>query len=107
MALRLVPSAVPDVARVEWEPQPVQLRADDVMGSPSECGKRRLQQAAAETWVREKLAKGPVPVGKLKKMTQDEKMHWQSIYKASLRLGVKKSQPRKGVKVVWSLREAK
>ena len=92
---------------MSWESSPLELHADDVMSSePTTSGKLRLDRTEIEQWLKDKLSKGSVWVQDLEAAAKDEHRRWGSVYKASRRLEVVKTQTggNKGSKVMWTLR---
>jgi hypothetical protein len=87
MAYRLVDAG--GYPRVEWEPDPVDVRADDLLAperadAPAREGKRR----EADEWLRGLLAGGPMGATSVRAEADGAGVPWAAVRAAANRLGI-------------------
>ncbi|MBL4591798.1 MAG: AAA family ATPase [Phycisphaerales bacterium] len=73
-------------ARVQWEANPVNITASEVLAKSS--GRNNAGDEAGD-WLRDVLSNGPMPVGELKSMAEQDGLAWRTIERAKKRIGVK------------------
>ncbi|MCS6977619.1 MAG: hypothetical protein NZM31_11520 [Gemmatales bacterium] len=79
-------------ARVQWEPLPVDVKSDDVIRrvrTASRPGPEAKARSAAEDWLRELLANGPLPTKQVRAEAKAAGLCWRTVRRASEALGVK------------------
>jgi hypothetical protein len=86
-AFRLVDSNVPGVARVEWEPMPVEITADEAMQQANEEGGTLIGEVAE--WLKEFLADGPVPSVDVFAEGKTQGFSEKALRRAQKHLGIK------------------
>jgi hypothetical protein len=101
-----------DPARLEWEPDPVDLSADDLMpkssgrGNGAKRGPEPEKHEAAVEWLLDVLADGPMNVGALKTEADDAGLAWATVRRAQQTLNIKpKKEKVKGGPWYWELPE--
>jgi AAA domain len=73
--------------RLVWAAEPVpQVDVDALLSGPVPD---RQERRAADDWLRERLADGPVPVGELQAAARGAGLAWRTIQRAKTRLGVR------------------
>lgn len=73
--------------RVEWEPEPVKVRADDALGDkPAKPQKSKLHEAA--DWLHELLANGPVRASECERLADDHGIAPSTYRRAKGHLGI-------------------
>ncbi|MEQ8789519.1 MAG: AAA family ATPase [Pirellulaceae bacterium] len=93
--------------RVEWEPDPVRLHADDAFAAEVRAdarGKPRdgERQEAAE-WIREELTKGPRPASELIELGEQYGFSERTLRRAYKQIGVKAKKESFGGPWIWQL----
>lgn len=74
---------------VAWEDAPVSISADDALGRPEEADHENTLADAAEEWLREVLACGPVKSDDVKQHAKDAGYSWSTIRRAQAAIGIK------------------
>jgi hypothetical protein len=85
MAFRIesVKEEAGEVPRVSWE-GPVDLTGDDYLDvAPEQAGRT----GEAESWIKAKLAAGPLPAAELRRMAGKEGLGWRTVQRGKERLG--------------------
>ncbi len=82
-------SIVPDPARVEWESNPVDTSASEVLAAQHRAGGGRTEVDDAMDWLVERLADGPVLAKEAMKEAEDAGHTKGTMRRAKARLGVK------------------
>jgi 5S rRNA maturation endonuclease (ribonuclease M5) len=96
---------------LSWEKDAVRLRADDVLVEEVHPGPEPESRQAAEDWLRDVLANGPVPSGDLKEpeagsiraLAREADLKWATIRRAADRLGVRRERCRYSKSWQWRL----
>lgn len=84
-----------DPPRVEWEPDPLDLHADDLMpksgrsNRPPAAGREPKKREAATEWLQELLADGPMKVAELEQQAKDAGLSWSTVRRAQRALNIK------------------
>lgn len=81
-----------DPASIRWERDAVEMRADDAMAEASRPGPEPDARKAAETWLGDLLANGPVLTDEVKDSAKQAGISWITIRRASERLEVVKER---------------
>lgn len=81
-------SIVPNPARVEWEPNPVDTSASEVLAAQHRAGGGRTEIDDAMDWLVERLAGGPVLAKEAMKEAEDAGHTNGTLRRAKARLGV-------------------
>ena len=90
LAYRLLQTIVCDnivASYVHWDAAPVTISADEALGATEERG--RSSRETAETFLRERLAGGPVPQREVKADAEGAGLAWATVRRAKDRLGIK------------------
>lgn len=82
-------SIVPNPARVEWEPEPVDTSASEVLAAQHRAGDGRTERDDAADWLAELLADGPVLAKDAMQEAKDAGHSMGTLRRAKARLGVK------------------
>jgi putative DNA primase/helicase len=95
---------IQEVPRIAWEPNPVQLSAEDVMGA-ADFRYTGSERREAEEWLREALNLGPWPASRVKQESDFAGFSWQTMRRAatSLRIQTRKKGFSRGWE--WKLPE--
>jgi len=92
--------------RVEWEPEPVNIHADDAfraeLDGPSKAD-RSTQRDEAEEWLREHLAGGPVPTNEVLDVGKEAGFSERTLRRAFKELGGRSRKDKEGGCWRWSL----
>ena len=80
------------LARLEWEPHPVNMSADDFFARRDGMRERSAKAAEAVDWLRENLASGPRSAEEIAKAAQQEGISTYALRTASETLKVRKSK---------------
>ena len=102
LAYRLLQTIVCDnivASYVHWEAAPVTISADEALGA-TEDKRGRSGREAAETFLRERLAGGPVPQREVKADAEGAGLAWATVRRAKDRLGIKPEKS--GMEGGWS-----
>ncbi len=93
-----------DPARVQWEPDPVQTTAAEVLARGNGTGDTSSGDEA-EQWLRDVLSNGPMPSSELKVQAEHDGMAWRTIERTKKRIGVNATREGFGSdgKWVWVL----
>ncbi len=86
LAYRLVASG--DVARLEWETEPVDVTADDALAGPELPGDRS-EREEAKSFLRDLLADGPVSANEVKKAARGAGIADRTLFRAKTDLSVR------------------
>ena len=91
-------------ARVQWEPDPVQTTAGEVLARGNGTGGQSAG-TEAEQWLRDVLSDGPMPTSEIKVLAKHDGMSWRTIERTKQRIGVKATREGFGSdgKWVWVL----
>lgn len=81
----------PAIPMIVWEPAPVQLDAEQLIGSRR--GAKGHAQRAASDWLKEKLAPGPVSATDLELEAGQLGFSWRTVQRAKDKLGVLSTKP--------------
>jgi hypothetical protein len=83
--------------RLDWEPEPVRLRADDMVSPKVDRGDKRGPEPetrnAAVEWLAGLLQDGPQPVAQIRRQAKAADLSWGTVRRAQESLGI---VPRKG-----------
>lgn len=88
---------------IVWEPEPVRMNADDALAEDAESqrpGPPADARRAAEGWLRDVLANGPVPsgdvhnpaTGSIRALAKEADMTWRTVRRAADFLGVRREK---------------
>jgi hypothetical protein len=80
-----------DPARLTWEPDLLDLRADDVVAFKKRAktrGRKPDELEAAAKWLIEFLKDGPKPVTEIRQEAQAAELHWATVRRAQDTLGI-------------------
>lgn len=96
-------AALSAVGRVEWESEPLSVRADDVLGAPRGEGVLDLAPARAEAvgFLRELLKHGPVASEQIKIEAKSADVKWASVRRAKETIGIVARKVGFGEKAGW------
>jgi hypothetical protein len=100
--------ATPDGPRVEWERDPIDVTAEDVLRAGAAAGDARAEEADAAAWLRDELADGPRAVAELFRDGRAAGFTDRAIRRAASAEGVRKRKDGfgKGAPWLWSLPES-
>lgn len=87
LAFRIVCSAIPDVGKIEWEPGPLSVRADEALASDGILNDKRMALQEAVAWLQEVLSEGPIRTTELQRMAREAGHAWGTVRRAKERLG--------------------
>ncbi|WP_288129984.1 AAA family ATPase [Accumulibacter sp.] len=91
---------------VAWEDAAVSISADEALGRPEEADHETTLADAAEEWLGEVLACGPVKSDDVKRHAKDAGYSWATIRRAQAAIGIKPKRTggtASGGEWVWSL----
>jgi hypothetical protein len=88
-----------------WEPEPVQLTADDALSSQGTSTADRTERSRAGEFLREELRSGPVASKDVHQHARDNAIAKKTLERAANDLGVKRRKTGFGGGWVWSLDE--
>lgn len=77
-----------DAVMIEWEPDPVQIDAQDAL-APDVPDRERPERDEAVEWLRDQLGNGPVTVKDLKKEAIAAGVAWRTLERAKVSAGVR------------------
>jgi hypothetical protein len=80
-----------DPGRLTWEPDLLDLRADDVVAFKKRAqtrGRKPEEMEAAAKWLIEFLKDGPRPVTEIRQEAQAAELHWATVRRAQDTLGI-------------------
>jgi hypothetical protein len=103
LAYRLLQRIVCDnivASYVHWDAEPVTISADEALGATEDKG--RSSRETAETFLRERLASGPVPQREVKEDAEGAGLAWATVRRAKDRLGIKPEKS--GMEGGWAWR---
>lgn len=108
LAYRIEPSPLdPDIGVVAWEPDPVEVSADDALAAlvPKATGKAGAapRRTMARDWLRSLLAAGPLPADTVKSEARAAGISTATLRRAADELGVKPAKIGMGGGWVWRL----
>lgn len=87
LAYRIEPLGVADRPVVVWEPDPVNVTADDALaGDRNEGGGGAFDEA--KDWLRDILSDGPIPASEVKRRAKDDEIKARTLDRAKKALGV-------------------
>jgi len=88
---------------VRWEPDPIQVDADDVLADPRDGlpGPDSDALDEAKEWLREALAGGPVPTKDVQRMAKDAGHAWATVKRAKKALDVQAKKTGFGPEATW------
>jgi hypothetical protein len=86
---------------VEWEPEPVDITANEAMAAENSNRKKEKPRDAAQTFLREMLADGPVPSTQVQADTKAAGLSWATVRRAQEALQIVPRQ--EGKQWVWGL----
>lgn len=104
MAYHVVPvmlDGIGPVARVEWEPGPVNLMADDALAAAAVDPEERTARESAADWLRTILANGPIKTEDLKREAKDAGMAWATVRRAEKPAGARTRKQGFGAEGAW------
>jgi len=103
LAYRVVPwERDPGVGRLEWEPGPVNVSADDALDALGGGGGRTERDDAAN-WLRDLLAQGPRPARDVERDARDAGYSIATVRRAKAALGVVSRKPDFGGPWEWTM----
>ena len=91
--------------RLAWEPGPVALAANDVLGNVEEQ-QDQSERREAKTWLEDLLEDGPVAVKEIQREAKAAGLSWMTIRRAKEALGVIASKSGYQGKWEWRLQDA-
>ncbi len=88
---------------VRWEPDPVQVDADEVLADPRDGapGPDADARDEAEAWLREALADGPLPSKDMRRMAEAAGHAWGTVKRVKKALGVRAEKKGFGSDATW------
>jgi hypothetical protein len=104
LAYRIEPQGVDGCPVVVWEPDPVNVSADDALGATS-TGDRGTALSEAVEWLRDLLSLGPVPAKEVKARAGEDGIASRTLDRAKRELGVRAVREgySSGGRWVWAL----
>lgn len=107
LAYRIVDSDIPGVARVQWEPAPVDISAEEAFGPEMKRpGPEPTDREDAERWLREALADGPRPMKEIwDAAINGEGINERTLRRAKEKMGVESYQPKTPGPWFWRLQQ--
>ncbi len=95
----------PEVPVIAWEPDPVQVSADEAMVPVAGSEEDRTALQDAVEWLEEALADGPVAPEDLQRMAKENGYAWATVRRAKVKLRVRSVHEGfgKGSKWYWAL----
>jgi hypothetical protein len=90
------------IGRIEWEPHPVDLQADQALNTPPEDTATAERDDIAH-WLRQLLANGPIPAKQVQAAAQTAGFRWHKVQTVAKRIGVEKARDKfgKGAGYCW------
>ena len=101
MAFHIVDSTVPRVGRVEWEPKPLSLCADEALSADKTLMEIKREREEATAWLRDVLAEEPIPVKDLQRMGRESGHAWATIRRAREEIEAESKRQGFGRGAVW------
>ena len=89
-----------DAVMIEWEPDPVEIDAQDAL-APEAPDRERPERDEAEEWLSDQLKNGPVPVPDLKKEAAVAGVAWRTLVRAKASAGVRARKRGMGGGWIW------
>jgi len=87
MAYRLID--VNGYPRTEWEPNPVDISADDLLAPErADAPKRAAKRREVDEWLENLLANGPMGSNEVEEEAKGAGVAWAAVRAASTRLGI-------------------
>ena len=88
---------------MRWADELVDVSADDALGRPEEHDHETTLATAAEEWLRDVLALGPVPTDDIREHATGAGFTWSTIRRAQAAIGIKaKCSGPAGTKGAWT-----
>ena len=103
LAYRIEPNGAGGYPIVAWEPDPVNVSADDALGGDREEGGRRTERDDAADWLRDLLAHGPCPALDVERDARDAGYSIATVRRAKAAIGVMSRKPAFDGPWVWTL----
>jgi hypothetical protein len=104
LAFRLVSvpvDGIGEIGRVEWEPGPVTMTADDALAAAAADPEARSARDGAADWLRSALADGPMKAEDLKAAAKEAGIAWSTVKRAQTAVGVKPKRQGFGPGGAW------
>ena len=89
-----------------WESEPVSMTADEALRATDDAGKGPSPRQEAEQFLRERLAKGPVPQTNIKIDAEGAGLAWATVRRAKDRLGIRPQKDGMDGGWLWDLPKA-
>jgi len=103
LAYRIEALGVDDCPVVVWEPDPVNVSADDALAGDREEGGGRSERDDAADWLRDLLAQGPRPARDVERDARDAGYSIATVRRAKAAIGVVSRKPAFGGSWEWTL----
>jgi len=103
LAYSLIDSIPSGIGTVRWEKDPVELTADDAVGSSGDGSDAANDRDDATDWLNEVLDHGPVLATELQAWVKDQPFSWATVKRAKAKAGIqtKREGFGKGSKSYW------
>ena len=103
LAYRIEPLGVDGCPAVAWEPDPVNVSADDALAGDRDEGGGRTERDDAADWLRDLLAPGPRPARDVERDARDAGYSIATVRRAKAAIGVVSRKPAFGGPWEWTL----
>lgn len=103
LAYRIEPLGVDGCPALTWEPDPVNVSADDALAGDRNEGKGRTELNDAADWLRDLLAHGPRPARDVERDAHDAGHSITTVRRAKASIGVVSRKPAFGGHWEWTL----
>jgi hypothetical protein len=103
LAYRIEPLGVDGCPALAWEPDPVNLSADDALAADLGQGGGRTERDDAAGWLRDLLAHGPRPARDVERDARDAGHSIATVRRAKAAMGVVSRKPAFGGPWEWTL----
>lgn len=103
LAYRIEPLGVDGCPAVEWEPDAVNVSADDALANVRDEGGGRTERDDAAEWLRDLLANGPRPARNVEGEARDAGYSIATVRRAKAAIGVVSRKPAFGGPWEWTL----
>lgn len=103
LAYRIEPLGVDGCPVVAWEPDPVNVSADDALAGDRDDGGGRTERDDAADWLRDLLAHGPRPARDVERDARDAGYSIATVRRAKAAIGVVSRKPAFGGPWEWTL----
>jgi hypothetical protein len=103
LAYRIEPTGVDGCPVVAWEPDPVNVSADDALAGDRNEGGDRTEHDDAAGWLRNLLAHGPRPARDVERDARDAGYSIATVRRAKAAIGVVSRKPAFGGPWEWAL----